>query len=107
MMMKMRILVCACAIGGLMALIASGPVGLASKELDCVEDWSKAGPIVREHSLVAPKTVLKLAKGKVPGKLLRMSLCSKKGQYVYRLLIYGKSGKLKNLTVDAEKPFKE
>ncbi len=107
MMIMMRTLVCTYAIATFLALVPTGADELESKELGCLTDWSKAGPIVRERSLTPPEDVLMLAEGEVPGRLLKMSLCDDKGRYIYRLVIYAQSGELKRLNVDARRPFFE
>ena len=107
MMIMMRIAVCALAMMAPLALVSSGADELKDQGNACLSDWSKAGPIVRERALTPPKDVKQLAEGNVPGRLLKMTLCADKGRFVYRLVIFAESGKLKKVTVDAKRPFKE
>jgi len=71
----------------------------------CVDDWSVAGPIVRERDLVSPKRIRKLAGQEFPGELIKMALCKKDDRHFYRLVIFEASGQLRTVIVDAAKPF--
>ena len=72
---------------------------------NCYADWSEAGPIVREQGLVPAKDLQDLAKAKVEGKLIKITLCEDQGNYLYRLVFDKNNGELVDMTVDARTPF--
>ncbi len=90
---------------GLSALVLGGavrPVGAA--EL-CIEDWSTALPVVKEERLATVETVTGLAKGKIRGDVVKVTLCQQGQRWVYRLLVRGPAGKHAPIYVDAKEPF--
>lgn len=71
----------------------------------CLDDWGKAGQIIRQEKLVTIEELSPLALRKGAGDILKSSLCDEQGRYVYRLVVRDPSGRLKNISVDARKPF--
>jgi uncharacterized membrane protein YkoI len=88
-----------------MTLLFGGAASALAEEPECFSDWSEAASIVRHQKLASSKHVRELAKKKAPGDLVRMTLCREQGKYTYRLLIVEAGGRVRNVTVDAEKPF--
>lgn len=76
-----------------------------AQEGRCYADWSEAGPIVRREGLVPAREVHEQARKRHLGEPIRITLCEEKGQFVYRLVLQDGAGKVKNLTLDARKPF--
>ncbi len=71
----------------------------------CYADWSEAAPIVLKEKLTTVETLAVLAKARIPGAIVKTTLCEESEGFVYRLLIRDSSGKLSNRTVDARAPF--
>lgn len=92
------------AILAILATLGLSLAGQASAET-CYADWSEAGPIVREQGLVPAKDLQDLAKAKVEGKLIKITLCEDQGSYVYKLVFDQNSGDVVDMTVDAHTPF--
>ncbi len=78
------------------------PVGAA--EL-CIQDWSTAAPVVREERLATVEAVTRLAKGRIKGDVVQVTLCQQEQRWVYRLLVRGPGGKHVPMYVDAKEPF--
>ncbi len=79
------------------AAIAAG--GRAA-EPGCVE-WSKAGPIIAQNSLLPANVIYQMVQNKTGGKVVNQSLCNVGGRFVYKLVVLGPTGEVTNLTVDA------
>jgi uncharacterized membrane protein YkoI len=71
----------------------------------CYADWSVAAPIVRKEGLATVETLARLAQARIPGDIVKTTLCEEKGGFVYRLVIRDSGGRLSNKTVDARAPF--
>jgi hypothetical protein len=71
----------------------------------CIEDWSTAVPIVKEERLATVETITKLAKVKLTGDIVKVTLCKLDERYVYRLLMRHSNGKVAPVIVDAREPF--
>jgi hypothetical protein len=71
----------------------------------CFVDWADAAPIVMRERLVAVSDLSRLAREKMSGDLVKTTLCAEHGRFVYKLLVRDTGGGLKNLTVDARRPF--
>ena len=67
---------------------------------DCVE-WSKAGPIIAQNSLLPANVIYQAVQKKTGGKIVNQSLCNVGGRFVYKLVVLGPTGEVTNLTVDA------
>lgn len=67
---------------------------------DCVE-WSKAGPIIAQNSLLPANVIYQMVQKKTGGKVVNQSLCNAGGRFVYKLVVLGPTGEVTNLTVDA------
>ncbi|MCJ7528653.1 MAG: hypothetical protein MUO37_11220 [Methyloceanibacter sp.] len=71
-----------------------------SAQPDCVE-WSKAGPIIAQNSLLPASVIYQMVQKKTGGKVVNQSLCNAGGRFVYKLVVLGPTGEVTNLTVDA------
>jgi uncharacterized membrane protein YkoI len=85
-------------IAALVAAIFS--VGGQTAQPDCVE-WSKAGPIIAQNSLLPANVIYQAMQKKTGGKIVNQSLCKVGGRFVYKLVVLGPTGEVTNLTVDA------
>ncbi len=85
-------------IAALVAAIFS--VGGQTAQPDCVE-WSKAGPIIAQNSLLPANVIYQAVQKKTGGKIVNQALCKVGGSFVYKLVVLGPTGEVTNLTVDA------
>ena len=85
-------------IAALVAAIFS--VGGQTAQPDCVE-WSKAGPIIAQNSLLPANVIYQAVQKKTGGEIVNQSLCKVGGRFVYKLVVLGPTGEVTNLTVDA------
>ena len=85
-------------IAALVAAIFS--VGGQTAQPDCVE-WSKAGPIIAQNSLLPANVIYQAVQKKTGGRIVNQTLCKVGGSFVYKLVVLGPTGEVTNLTVDA------
>lgn len=85
-------------IAALVAAIFS--VGGQTAQPDCVE-WSKAGPIIAQNSLLPANVIYQAVQKKTGGRIVNQALCKVGGSFVYKLVVLGPTGEVTNLTVDA------
>jgi hypothetical protein len=71
----------------------------------CIEDWSTAVPVVKEEGLAAVETVTRLAKTRLAGEIVKVTLCKIDERYVYRVLVRSANGRMAPVIVDAKEPF--
>jgi uncharacterized membrane protein YkoI len=69
-------------------------------EPGCVE-WSQAGPIIAQHSLLPADVVYQMVQKRTGGKIVSQALCDVGGRFVYKLVVLGPTGEVINVTVDA------
>jgi uncharacterized membrane protein YkoI len=67
---------------------------------DCVP-WKSAGAIISQNSLVPGDVVYQKVQSKTGGKVISATLCENGGKFVYKMVVLGKKGDVKNITVDA------
>ena len=72
---------------------------------ECYSDWSLAAPVVKKESLASVEELGRLARIHVPGELLKATLCLDKGHFIYRVVVREPNGTVRNLSIDAKKPF--
>ncbi len=72
-----------------------------SAEPGCVE-WSQAGPIIAQNSLIAANVVYQMVQKRTGGKVVSQALCNVGGRFVYKLVVLGPTGAVINVTVDAK-----
>jgi hypothetical protein len=71
----------------------------------CTDNWSDMAGAVAANGLAPPMNLQQLAAGRVPGKLVKISLCKAGYGYQYQLVFLDPSGQLVTLPVDAKNPF--
>jgi hypothetical protein len=71
----------------------------------CFADWSQASIIVKTEGLVTVDQLTKSGSTTLGGQIVRSTLCEGPSGYVYKLVIRDADGQLKNVTVDAKRPF--
>jgi len=71
----------------------------------CYPDWSVAAAIVRKERLVAIAELHEILRNRFAGELVKARLCEKDGRFVYRVIVRQRNGVIRNLTVDARRPF--
>jgi hypothetical protein len=81
-------------------MAASLPIGIT-----CFADWSDAVPVVQREALTAVRDIHSLARQRRLGDVVRVTLCSDEGRYVYRLLLREPKGAIVSMMVDARRPF--
>jgi uncharacterized membrane protein YkoI len=69
-------------------------------EPGCVE-WSKAGPIIAQNSLLPANAIYQSVQKRTGGKVVNQALCNLGGRFVYKLVVLGPTGEVTNVTVDA------
>ena len=96
-----RVVALVSAVAGLAA-----PAGATDARLDrCYDDWSTAAPIVRREALMPTRDVGDMARTRKLGDIVRITLCERRGQFVYRLVLLEEKGRLVEQIVDARRPF--
>jgi uncharacterized membrane protein YkoI len=92
-----------------LSLIVAGPnpylAATAQAEPACWPEWSEAAAVVERERLTSAKGVNSLARQHIGGDLVRITLCTQDGAYVYRLLVRNAQGHVATVTVDARRPF--
>lgn len=76
----------------------------ASKEA-CFSDWSTAVPVVQREALTPVRDLHFQAHERNIGDVVRVTLCTDGGRYVYRLLLREPTGHVASMMVDARHPF--
>lgn len=71
----------------------------------CIEDWSTAAPVVKAEGLASVADVVALARKRVKGDVVKVTLCMKGSDYVYRMLVRGADGRHSRVLVNAKHPF--
>lgn len=71
-----------------------------SARAGCVP-WKSAGAIISKNSLIPGNVIYKKVQSKTGGKVISATLCENGGKFVYKIVVLGKKGDVKNLTVDA------
>lgn len=77
----------------------------SSQRFDCVKDWSAASEIVAREKLAAVSSLSDAARTAGKNDIVKSTLCRVGGQFVYRVVMRDRSGRLKTETVDARAPF--
>ena len=82
--------------------LCRGPLAPCAQaaEPGCVE-WSQAGPIIAQNSLVPANVIYQKVQKRTGGKIVSQALCNFGGQFVYHLVVLGPTGEVTNVTVDA------
>jgi uncharacterized membrane protein YkoI len=64
-------------------------------------EWSQAGPIIAQNSLVSANVIYQMVQKRTGGKVVSQALCNLGGRFVYKLVVLGPTGEVINVTVDA------
>jgi len=86
------------AIAGLAAVMMIAAASPA--QAGCVP-WKSAGAIISQNSLVPGNVIYQKVQSKTGGKVISATLCENGNKFVYKIVVLGKKGDVKNLTVDA------
>jgi hypothetical protein len=87
------------------AVLTLSPAPAAiGQSVRCFEDWSDAAPIVLNERLVPARELHAWARKRLKGKVIRVTLCQDGERYIYRLLVRGPKGRIRNRTVEAKGP---
>lgn len=88
------------------ALVLALPARAAPAEAaSCFDDWSDAAPVMLKEGLLGTRELHDLARRRLSGDLVGITLCQQGSRYIYRLLMRDPRGRLNTVTVDARKPF--
>jgi uncharacterized membrane protein YkoI len=63
--------------------------------------WKSAGALISQNSLIPGNVIYKKVQSKTGGKVISANLCENNGTFVYKMVVLGKKGDVKKLTVDA------
>ena len=63
--------------------------------------WKSAGALISQNSLVPGNVIYKKVQAKTGGKVISATLCQNGAKFVYKIVVLGKKGAVKNLTVNA------
>ena len=89
-----------------LALVLALPARAAPPEAaSCFDDWSDAAPVMLQEGLLGTRELHELARRRLPGDLVHITLCQEGSRYIYRLLMRDARGRLNTVTVDARQPF--
>jgi hypothetical protein len=72
---------------------------------NCFAAWSDAAPVVHRESLTAVRDLHIQARQRKLGDVVRVTLCTVEGRFVYRLIVREPQGRVVPMTVDARQPF--
>jgi uncharacterized membrane protein YkoI len=83
------------AVAALTAVILAAPARAA-----CVP-WKSAGALISQNSLVPGNVIYNKVQAKTGGKVISATLCQNGSNFVYKVVVLGKKGDVKNLTINA------
>lgn len=63
--------------------------------------WKSAGALISQNSLVPGNVIYKKVQSKTGGKVISATLCQNGSNFVYKVVVLGKKGDVKNLTINA------
>jgi uncharacterized membrane protein YkoI len=63
--------------------------------------WNSAGAIISQNGLVPGNVIYQKVQAATGGKVISATLCESGGNFVYKIVVLGKKGDVKNLNVDA------
>jgi hypothetical protein len=72
---------------------------------NCFAAWSDAAPVVHREALTAVRDLHAQARQRKLGDVVRVTLCTEQGRFVYRLILREPQGRVVLMTVDARQPF--
>ena len=71
----------------------------------CFNGWSDAVPVVEREALTPVRELHTQARQRNIGEIVRITLCSDNGRFVYHLLVRQPPGRVVQMIVDARHPF--
>jgi hypothetical protein len=83
----------------------SGGVKASTPTDSCFSAWSDAAPVVHREALTAVRDIHAQARQRNLGEVVRVTLCTEEGRFVYRLIVREPKGRVVPMTVDARQPF--
>ena len=89
----------------LAATLGASTAGATAAPATCFPAWSEALPIVQREALTSASALHTLARQRNLGDLVRITLCTGDGRFVYHLLVREPRGRVVSLIVDARHPF--
>jgi hypothetical protein len=90
----------------MLAAMVSPHTAVASVPADsCFAAWSDAAPVVHREALTAVRELHVQARQRKLGDVVRVTLCTEQGRFVYRLIVREPQGRVVPMTVDARQPF--
>jgi uncharacterized membrane protein YkoI len=72
----------------------------APAQAGCVP-WKSAGALIAKNSLVPGNVIYRNVQAKTGGKVISATLCQNGNRFVYKVVVLGKKGDVRNLNVDA------
>ncbi len=87
------------------ALAAPFGVQASTPPNGCFAAWSDAAPVVHREALTAVRDLHIQARQRNLGDVVRVTLCTEEGRFVYRLIVREPHGRVVPMTVDARQPF--
>ena len=72
----------------------------APAQAACVP-WKSAGALISKNSLISGSALYRMVQSKTGGKVISATLCQSGGRFVYKVVVLGKKGDVRNLNVDA------
>lgn len=71
----------------------------------CYDTWSLAAAVVKQEGLISVEELNRQAPKRLDGTIIRVTLCKENDRFVYRVVVKSPGGQVRNLTLDARKPF--
>lgn len=85
----------------LLVALAGALSSPASAEEGCLSDWGAAGEIVRREGLRTVEQLTLEEPRQLDGQIVKATLCREAKGYVYRLVVRGPGGQMKNVMLNA------
>jgi len=90
---------------GLVALLLAFATAAEAAPAACLDDWGVASTVVAREQLATVEAVTRLTRDLLSADVVRTALCRDNDRYVYRMVVRGPRGRLRNLSVDARHPY--
>jgi hypothetical protein len=92
-------------VAALTFLVVATVAPAAAEDASCFADWSDAARIAARERLAPVEALTALTRERRLGSIVRATLCSHQGRFIYRLVVRSHTGSLMSITVDAARPF--
>ena len=93
------------AAAALAATLGASAASASPPPATCCAGWSDALPVVQREALASVSELHADARRQKLGDLVRITLCSDQGRFVYHLLVREPQGRVVPMVVDAHHPF--